>query len=150
MIWVDDRVWFLGALLILVLPLKWLVAATAAACIHELFHLAAILLQGGRIRRIIVRPLGAVIEAERIGGLREAVCALAGPLGSLLPVLMIHRFPLIGLCALVQGVFNLLPVYPMDGGRALLRMVDVPFCGCWRCCVLQKRKSWEERLGFVS
>lgn len=125
MIRFDDRVWFLGALWVLTLPLKWLVAAAAAACIHELFHMAAILLQGGKISRIVIKPLGTVMEAEGISGPQEAVCALAGPLGSLLPVLLIHRIPLIGLCALVQGVFNLLPIYPMDGGRVLLRLLEI-------------------------
>jgi len=121
----DDRVWFLLALWILILPLKWLAAAIAAACIHELFHIAAILLQGGKLRRVLIRPLGTVMEAEGISGFGEAVCALAGPVGSLIPVLLIHRMPLIGLCAMVQGGFNLLPVYPMDGGRALLRLLEV-------------------------
>jgi len=121
----DDRIWFLGALWVLILPMKWLVASAVAAFLHEMFHIAAILLLGGKIRCVIVRPLGTVIETEGISGLQEAVCALAGPLGSFLPVLLIHRIPLIGLCALVQGVFNLMPVYPMDGGRALTRVLEV-------------------------
>lgn len=125
MIRIDDRLWLVAALWALLLPLKWLAAALAAACVHELFHVAAILLQGGKIRRIVIRPFGAVIEAEGLRGLGEAVCAAAGPLGSLVPVLLIRWMPLVGLCALVQGSFNLLPVYPMDGGRVLRRLLEV-------------------------
>ena len=124
MIRLDDRVWLLGALWLMLLPLKWLMAALCAACIHELFHLAAILLLGGKISHIVIRPMGTIMEVKQISGVQEAVCALAGPLGSLLLVLLIHRIPLIGLCALVQAVFNLLPIYPLDGGRAFLCFLE--------------------------
>lgn len=120
----DERVWLFWAALLLLLPLNWLLAAATAACIHEAAHLAAVRLLGGRIRQIRLEPFGAVIEAEGIGGPQEALCALAGPLGSLLLVLVIHRVPLLGLCGLIQGVFNLLPVYPMDGGRTVLRLLE--------------------------
>lgn len=121
---IDDKAWLLWAALLLVLPMKWLLAALTAACIHEVCHMAAVLLAGGNVRRMTVAPFGAVIEAEGISGLREALCALAGPLGSFLLGFLIHRFPLLSLCGLVQGAFNLLPVYPMDGGRALLRLLE--------------------------
>lgn len=124
MIRTGERTWLLWAALLLLLPLNWLLAAAAAACIHEAAHIAAIYLWGGRIQQIRMEPLGAVIEAEGIEGTREAFCALAGPLGSLLLVLLIHKAPLLGLCGLIQGMFNLLPVYPMDGGRAILRLLE--------------------------
>lgn len=125
MIRIDDRVWLVWALWILLLPLKWLLAAAAAACSHELCHLAAVYLLGGRVFRVTVGPFGAVIDTEGIGGAREGLCALAGPAGSLLLVCLIHKFPMLGLCGLVQGIFNLLPIYPMDGGRALLWLLEV-------------------------
>lgn len=124
MVRLDDRVWLLWALLILVLPLKWLLCAVLAAAVHELFHIGAVRLLGGRIRGIRIAPFGAVMAAEEISGYREALCALAGPVGSFLLVLLIRRFPVLGLCALVQGSFNLLPVYPMDGGRAVRCLLE--------------------------
>lgn len=44
-------------------------------------------------------------------------CAAAGPLGSFLFARAMTFFPEASVCALVQGIYNLLPVYPLDGGR---------------------------------
>lgn len=119
MLHLDDRVWILWALWILLIPAPWLLGAVAAACVHELCHIGAVCFFSGKVRRIAIGPFGAKIHAEGISGIQEAVCALAGPAGSFLCVGLIRIFPVFSLCALVQGLFNLLPVYPMDGGRAL-------------------------------
>lgn len=120
----DDRVWFLWAAWILLLPLNWLLAASFAAVAHEACHVAAVIVVGGKVRGITVAPFGSIIETEGIDGLRELICALAGPLGSFGLALSICRFPVLGLCALIHGLFNLLPVYPLDGGRVLLRFLE--------------------------
>ena len=124
MIRVGSAFCFLWALLVLMLPAKWLASAVLAALIHEFCHVAAICLLGGSVHSVRVGLFGAVIDADGITGLREAVCALAGPFGSLLLAGLIHVYPILGLCGLMQGCFNLLPVYPLDGGRALLRLME--------------------------
>ena len=116
---VDPAAWIFAAVLLLTLPLNWLLAAFFAAAFHELCHILAIRLLGGRIWGLRVRTGGAVIETEPLDFGRELVCALAGPCGSLLLLLCCRWIPRVALCALVQGLFNLLPVYPLDGGRAL-------------------------------
>ncbi len=124
MIQIDDKVWVIWAMWILLLPLNWLAAVMIAALFHELAHICAVYLLGGFVRRIILTPMGARIETENIFGLYEAICALAGPAANFAMVSMIHKYPIFGLCALVQGLFNLLPVYPLDGGRALRRILE--------------------------
>lgn len=111
--------WILGALLILVVPLNWVLAAVTAAVFHELSHSAAILLLGGKIHGLKILPDGIRMETSPMTAWQEILCSLAGPVGSLLLVLLGKHTPRIALCALVQGCYNLLPVYPLDGGRAL-------------------------------
>ena len=44
---------------------------------------------------------------------------LAGPIFGLLPVLLWEKCPRLAFCATLLSARNLLPIYPLDGGRAL-------------------------------
>lgn len=132
MLRVDVSAYFFAALLLLTLPLNWLMAAAVAAAGHELCHILAVRLSGSRVLRLRIGAGGAVIETEPMTRGRELACTLAGPAGSLLLVLLFRVFPRLAICALVQGVFNLLPLFPLDGGRAL------------RCGVGEKIAGWVE------
>ena len=116
--------WILGAMLLLVVPLNWLLAAITAAVFHELSHSAAILLLGGKIHGLKILPDGIRMETSPMTAWQEILCSLAGPAGSLLLVLLGKHTPRIALCALVQGCYNLLPVFPLDGGRALRCLLE--------------------------
>lgn len=59
---------------------------------------------------------------------KEALCALAGPVGSFSVVLLAEYFPEAALFGLVQGLYNLLPVYPLDGGRILRCLLPWEIC----------------------
>lgn len=108
-----------AALLCLVLPLKWFLAALLAAAVHELFHLLALYACGGRMLGLSIGSRGASIQTGQLSRGRELLCALAGPVGGLMPLLFASRFPRLALCALVYSLYNLIPVCPLDGGRAL-------------------------------
>ena len=117
-----------AATALLFLPVKWLCAGILAAFIHEAAHIAAIRLLRGQVYGIRISASGAKIEACIDGGGREALCALAGPAGSLSLLILAESYPEVTICGLVQGIFNLIPVYPMDGGRILRCFLPETIC----------------------
>jgi len=124
---VHFSVFFLTALLLLILPLDWLLAAAAASIFHELCHVLMLYLLKGRILRIQVQAGGCIIESGRVGEWQQFASIVAGPLGSLSLLLLCRAFPKVAICGILQGLFNLLPVLPLDGGR-LLRLLLYRLC----------------------
>lgn len=117
----------LGATMLLILPLKWVIAMIIAIAIHELFHCVAIQVTGNHICEISITQHGMVIQTTPLSQFEELFCAAFGPLGSILLFLGYPWIPRIALCAGVQGIFNLLPVYPLDGGRIFRVLVQKIF-----------------------
>lgn len=102
-----------------------LVTVLGAAAVHEAGHWVALRALGARIRALRIGPLGAVLEtdARSLSYGRELAAVLAGPGANLLCAWVLTlagcgQTALIG-AHLVLGAFNLLPVGPLDGGRAL-------------------------------
>lgn len=116
---VSASVCILLAMMVLVLPLKWVAAAITAAAVHELCHGAAVILCGGRITRFLLGSRGAAMEIRPMSRGKELICALAGPVGGLLLLLLAKWIPRTAVCAAFHSLYNLLPIYPLDGGRAL-------------------------------
>ena len=109
----------LAAMLLLILPLQWIVAALAAAAVHELFHIGAVYLCGGQIWEFRIQGSGARMCAAGLSPGKNIFCSLAGPLGGLTLLLFLKWIPRTAICAAFQSAYNLLPVRPLDGGRAM-------------------------------
>ena len=107
------------AALLLILPLQWVAAAFLAAIVHECCHAVAVCILGSSIDGITIGGRGVVMETQPMTGIREFICALAGPLGSLLLLCFAPCLPRTAICGLVHGIYNLIPLFPMDGGRML-------------------------------
>ena len=108
-----------AALVLLILPLRWLVAAALAAFWHECCHSLAVLLCGGEVRNIRIGADGVIMDCEPMSPVREVLCSMAGPLGSFLLIILAKWLPMTAIFAFFHGCYNLLPVYPLDGGRML-------------------------------
>ena len=115
----DAGFFLVTGLMVLLFPVRFLLGVFLAAFIHEMGHILAIRLTGGRILAVRLQAFGARIEAAPMEPGRAAVCALAGPAAGAMTMLTWRRFPELGLAGLVQTVFNLLPVYPLDGGQVV-------------------------------
>lgn len=117
------------AVFMLTVPLPWLFAVLFAAGFHELGHLTAIYLLGGSVRLGNLGSSSADILISPMSRDREAMAALGGPLFSLLLLLLWRQMPRIALCAGFQLCYNLLPLYPMDGGRIISCYLSPKVCG---------------------
>ncbi len=111
--------WLVLGLMMLLFPLRFLVSVLLAAVIHELGHLSAIRLTGGRVRGIWLHIGGARIETDPMEPGQAILCALAGPAAGAVTILAWRWFPELALAGLIQTVFNLIPVYPLDGGQVV-------------------------------
>ena len=95
-------------------------AFLAAAAAHEAGHVMAIYLVGGRVTGIRLGMCDAKIETRGLGYRHEIFCALAGPGMSVLVCLALRKaYATCAAISLLLGLFNAMPVYPLDGGRAL-------------------------------
>lgn len=97
-------------------------AALCAAAVHELGHLAAVYMVGGQVSRLRLTAAGAELCLEgTLSYGRELLCALAGPSVNLLLAFGAARLGAVVFAGLnlVLGLFNLLPLSALDGGKAL-------------------------------
>ncbi|ATB29825.1 site-2 protease family protein [Melittangium boletus] len=122
-------------------PILWglgvAVALFLSVLLHELAHSVYALAKGGAVSDISLMMIGGVSRITRMpdGARHEALMALAGPVTSLVLgalSLGVHlllagtdsfnlsfAFFYLGSLNIFLGVFNLLPAFPMDGGRIL-------------------------------
>lgn len=116
---------FFAAVAVLVLPLDWLLSCMVSILVHECAHLIAIYLCVGAWESIAFGFGGAQISLPGMSRGKELACSLAGPVGGLCLTLLAPWFPKLAVCALVQSLYNLLPVYPLDGGRVVKCLTDM-------------------------
>ena len=109
-----------GAICLFILPVQWFFGFLIASFAHEICHYICLKLLGIPVYSVTIGMSGAKIYTGAMQPFQELLSALSGPLGVLPLILLIHQFPYVALCAIFQTLFNLLPILPLDGGRAML------------------------------
>ncbi len=127
-----------------------LVLLFACVVLHELGHAAMARRFGVRTREIVLYPIGGIAKLENIpGGMAELLIALAGPAVNLfIAILLVAAMALLGMGPAVDFglllppgpilpkllaanlaliAFNLIPAFPMDGGRVLRASLSMAF-----------------------
>ena len=128
---VNASFWLLVLLAAIVSPLTVVAAILTAAALHELGHLAVMRYYGVSVKRFRLTALGAELDAPALARLsygRELIVTLAGVTVNLFCAVLLallglrtwREWPFVFAGAhLVLAAFNLLPVVPLDGARAL-------------------------------
>jgi stage IV sporulation protein FB len=123
---VKPYTYFYMALLLFFVPLQWLFAWLLALCVHELCHIAAVRLCGGTISHLTVDIGGMEMKTSPLTEWKRFVAILSGPVGGFLLIFLGRWFPRLALCSWMLSVYNLLPLHPLDGGRALQILLGDP------------------------
>ena len=117
------------------------------ACIHELGHIISGIILGLKPKKVELMPLGLAVSFKveannynkKIGKgsvlhIKKMIIAIAGPLTNFVLAFIfckINFLPIkniqedIVYINLLIGIFNLLPIYPMDGGRILKEILHI-------------------------
>lgn len=116
----------LGLLLTLILA----VGIFGSVALHELGHSVVARAKGGYIHEIVLYPFGGAAKISNIPKrpIDEILVALAGPAVSLALALIFSQIKPLAPLGALNGMlffFNVLPVFPMDGGRVLRAVLAI-------------------------
>lgn len=128
-------------------PAKTFAPFLFSAAAHEAGHLLALALLHARVHKLRLTFSGALLVTEPLRYSQEIAAAAAGPtVNALLLAIFARSEPLTAFVNLLLFSYNMLPFYPLDGGRILRAVLHLHFSAdvaelserivCSACCIL--------------
>jgi Zn-dependent protease len=154
LVWIGANYWRLGGPAAAIDAVLFMVLLFACVLAHEFGHIIAARRYGIRTPEVTLWPIGGVASLERIPDKpsEELVVALAGPAVNVVIALVLIAFlgikpddaamtalenPRANLLERLVAaniflvVFNLIPAFPMDGGRVLRALIAMRVASAW-------------------
>ncbi len=143
---IDLRIFLFGILFLLTRQIEIYATLMLFALLHEIGHLCAGLVLGFKPKSIGINPFGFKIEFHtkiedynkkiKKGNelcLKKMIIAIAGPVVNLFIILicliysqnLLIQKEIIIYSNLLLAIFNLIPIYPLDGGRIIKEVIHI-------------------------
>ncbi len=144
---IDLKIFIFFVLFYLTKQIKLYATIMVLCVIHELGHVLMGLIMGLKIEKIEIMPLGLSVSFKlniddfkqkikkgNILQLKKIAIAFAGPLTNLIMLLIVLNTninlkvvsnEILAYANILIMLFNLLPIYPLDGGRILKELIHI-------------------------
>ena len=137
---VDIKIFLLAIIFLLVNQIDMYILFMLFAIIHECFHLLTGIILGYKVKSIKIMPLGlsicfkeieeeynTKIKKSNFNNLKKIIILLMGPISNIVIAFffMIYNMAEPVYINVLIAIFNLLPIYPLDGGQILNRVLRI-------------------------
>ena len=130
-IYLDKTFWFFLVIIILTGNFNYFIVYFALLFVHELSHAITGIILGYKLVKIEFYPLGGVTILDlpiNISLLKELLILVMGPVMQIVAYILLNKyFPYIRVYHYTLLIFNLLPLYPLDGGKIINILFNYKF-----------------------
>lgn len=128
---IDIKIFLVLFLFLIFKQLEMYILFMIFVIIHEFFHLLTGIILGYKIKSLKIEILGISLgfheNINEYNNIKKIIILMMGPISNIIIALIFDFFklPKIVYVNLVIAIFNLIPVYPLDGGQILNRILRI-------------------------